>query len=135
MLSRTSFESLLRKDEMPETGSPLKKQFEKNPKLLLGEVNYPRGPLHSVVALAITLGKLNLADCILKPDNNNFALKADSFYLGKDYLNLDRLPKSAGINFYLALITWQFHFQKNEMSKLINETNIEEITIKKPTRC
>lgn len=117
------FKKLLRENIVPEKGTSLQRQFEENPRLLLKEVGYPHGPEHSVISLAIpSLGKLHIADLILKPNGDNFTKNADPFYLGKDYLPTDTLPTSAGINFYLALITWQYFSQKAGLSELSGRT-------------
>ena len=119
----------LRNDEVPENGTHLRKELKDNPKLLVGKVCQSFHPAFSVIFLAISLGSLNLADCILKPEGNQFGLNVDPFYLAKDCLNLDALPESAGINFYFALITLQYHSQKNKLSELIIKTEPDNVII------
>ncbi len=127
MLNQMNIDLFLRKDKVPEKDSDLRKELKDNPKLLVGKVCQSFHPAFSVIFLAISLGSLNLADCILKPEDNQFGLDVDPFYLAKDSLNLDALPESSGVNFYLALITLQYYSQKNQLPELTNKTYYDKL--------
>lgn len=129
MLSRTLFEHILRRDKVPEKGTALQKQLEENSKILLEEVGSSYHPRRSVISRVTLGGSLTLADHILKPDNYNLISNAAPFYLGKHPLGLDTLPASAGVNFYLALITWQFYSQQNNHCELTSRTDFQEVII------
>ncbi|MBP9726689.1 MAG: hypothetical protein KBD83_04415 [Gammaproteobacteria bacterium] len=115
--------------KVPLEASELGQLLKKNPKLLNSEFEAEDVP-YSVISMLLHAGHLVVADFILKK-NGQIAPKADPSYCGQVNGGIPALLCSAGVNFYLALVTLQFYFQQNRLPELLAIDAIGKPFIKK----
>lgn len=105
----------------------LRDYLKKTPNSLIGDVGYTEGSTNSVISGAIARNSFHLADFILKGDGDRFLIDVDPFFCGQRANCFTMLAESAGLNVYLALMTFEYYSEKNILPDLINEKDLKII--------
>lgn len=117
-------------DIVPDSNA-LHDYLNKAPNSLMGDFGYEDWPKDSLIHNAISRSSFHVADFILKHGSDHFLPNIDPFFCGYASCNFDSLPDSAGLNFYLALVTIEYYAEKNNLSQLLEEDQFNRLLIKK----
>lgn len=113
-------------DLLPEEKGELATKLVRNPKLLISAFRPGDVPC-SVICMAVNRGSFNFIDFILKK-NGLFTEGADPWYCGNIQFSVPAALRSAGISFYLALVTLQFYSKENRLAELVQTDALSKIT-------